>query len=153
MEQDAKGRRDFLKLAGGAALAGLPFLAADADAATGTDKVLYAHGMVWNRDTQSGLKDTLLKFDVRATINGSGFATICDDIHDGWNAHIAINKVEKQGNGYALTGEVIANLGLLQNGTPVSVQLDVKGIRTIASITISDVTLTGAGIIAILIGL
>ena len=162
-EIDLSDRRNFLK-AGGAALAAASLSSvAKGEAGKGGSeddpgKILYAHGMVWNRDLPGVLGELLLKFDVTARIGGTGLGTFGDDVHPEFNSHFNIDSAVRHGDSYTFKGEIISSRDPSMVGTPVKIVADVDGLKTEVKITIGSNTFLGAGlvviaIIAILIGL
>ena len=150
-------RRNFLKVTGAAlAAASVPSVAAAP--LDDSQKVFYAHGMVWNAELPEVLGELRLTFDIAVRLGGTGLGTFGDDVHPEFNAHFQINSTAKEGNVYTLEGEVVAARDTSLVGTPITILAEVEGSATGVTIMLGEHTFKGAGlvviaIIAILIGL
>lgn len=159
-------RRDYLKTAGAALMAGTGFSAL-ADAANDQDQddapVLYGHGLVWNRDLPGPAGDYKLAFDLRVNLEtGLGFGTASDATHPEANVQFSIEEVHSQRvrreRRYAMKGVVTAANDPSHVGLPVRILAETRGEATAIAIALGDRSFAGAGlvviaIIAILIGL
>jgi hypothetical protein len=157
MNADMSDRRNFLK-ATGAALAAASVPSVGAAPPDDSQKVFYAHGMVWNPELPDVLGELRLTFDIAVRLGGTGLGTFGDDVHPEFNAHFKINSTAKHGNGYTLEGEVVAARDPSMVGMPITILAEVEGSATGVTIMLGENTFKGAGlvviaIIAILIGL
>jgi hypothetical protein len=154
---DVSDRRNFLK-AGGAALVAASAPSAALAAPDDAQKVIYLHGMAWNRSLPGLFGELLLTFDIKVQLGKTGFGTFGDDVHPEVNSHFAINSTKRQGDVYTLTGEVIASRDPGNVGLPITIVAEADGEKTAVTITLGTQTFKGAGllvciaIIAILIG-
>ena len=156
-EVNLNNRRDFLKV-GGAALVAASVPSVAAGAPDDTQKVFYAHGMVWNPELPGILGGLRLTFDIAVRLGGTGLGTFADDVHPEFNSHFKITSTAKHGNVYTLEGEITEARDPAMVGMPVTIVAEVEGSATGVTITLGTNTFKGAGlvviaIIAILIGL
>jgi len=151
-EIDVSNRRNFLK-AGGAALAAASVPSVMAGTPEDNQKIIYAHGLVWNRDLPGLFGQLLLTFDVKVQLGKTGLGTFADDVYPDINSHFMINSTAKQGDVYTFGGEIIAARDPANVGMPVTIVAEVDGDKTTVTITLGGTHIfKGAGIIAILIG-
>jgi hypothetical protein len=151
-------RRDFLRVGGAALVAASVPSIASAAVPDNTQKVFYAHGMVWNTELPGVLGGLRLTFDMAVRLGGIGLGTFGDDVHPEFNSHFKINSTARQGNVYVLEGEITEARDPEMVGLPVTIVAEVEGSTTGVTITVGTHTFKGAGlvviaIIAILIGL
>jgi hypothetical protein len=156
-EVNLNNRRDFLKV-GGAALVAASVPSVAAGAPDDTQKVFYAHGMVWNPELPGILGGLRLTFDIAVRLGGTGLGTFGDNVHPEYNSHFKITSTAKHGNSYTLMGEIVEARDPAMVGMPVTIVAEVEGSATGVTITLGTNTFKGAGlvviaIIAILIGL
>jgi hypothetical protein len=156
-EMNMSDRRNFLKVTGAAlAAASVPSVAAAPP--DDSQKVFYAHGIVWNPELPGVLGELRLTFDIAVRLGGTGLGTFGDDVHPEFNSHFRINSTAKHGNVYTLEGEIVAARDSSMVGMPLTILAEVEGSATGVTIMLGEHTFKGAGlvviaIIAILIGL
>jgi hypothetical protein len=156
-ELDTTDRRSFLKATSATLVAAsLPSVAAAAP--DPSQKVFYAHGMVWNLELPGTLSDLRLTFDFAVRLGGVGLGTLADDVNPQLNSHFKITSTARHGNVYTLEGEITTSRDPSLVGMPVTIVAEVEGSATGVTITVGPYTFKGAGlvviaIIAILIGL
>jgi hypothetical protein len=118
--------------------------------------------MVWNRQLAAPMNDWLIRVYAAANLptrggTGSspiGFATIGDDLHAPVSSHIELQSAILQGDQLAITGAVTESNTPSLVGQPVLITGKVQGTAVQGlTVTIGGAAFSGAGIIAILIGL
>ena len=152
-------RRKFLTAGG--AVATLSALPSEAEADPQGSSV-YVTGMVWNRQLAAPMNDWLIRVYAAADLPtkggiGSspiGFATIGDDLHGPVASHVELQSAILQGDQLAITGAVTESNTPSLVGQPVLITGKVQGTSVQGlTVTIGGTAFSGAGIIAILIGL
>src|SRR4029453_3874219 len=149
-EMNMSDRRNFLKVTGAAlAAASVPSVAA---APPGdSQKVFYAHGIVWNPELPGVLGELRLTFDIAVRPGGTGLGTFGDDVHPEFNSHFRITSTAKQGNVHTFEGEITSARDPAMIGTPLSIVAEVEGTSTGVTITLGTHTFKGAGLVVIAI--
>jgi len=160
-------RREFLAAGGAlAALSVLPQAKAEQPLEFKADQPqgfsIYLHGMVWNRELATPMNDWLIRLDANAEIPigdapppaVTGFATLGDDFHDGVGSHIQFQAATLQRDRLTITGAITESNNSGLAGQPVLIEGKVEGTSVQGlTVTIGGSVFSGAGIIAILIGL
>jgi hypothetical protein len=152
-------RRKFLTAGGAlATLSALP-IGAEADPQGSS---VYVTGMVWNRQLAAPMNDWLIRVYAAADLptrggTGSppiGFATIGDDLHDPVASHVELQSAILQNGQLAITGAVTESNtpSLVGQAVLITGRLQDTAVQGL-TVTIGGSAFSGAGIIAILLGL
>jgi hypothetical protein len=152
-------RRKFLSAGGAlATLSALPLEAAGDPQGFS----VYVTGMVWNLQLATPMNDWRIRVYAAADLTTTGgvgsspigFATIGDDLHNPVSSHADLHSAILQSDQLAITGAVTESNTPSLVGQPVLITGRVHGTAVEGlTVTIGGAAFSGAGIIAVLIGL
>ena len=144
-EPAMKDRRNFLKVAGAAVLAGA---ALPKSAQAGVDTFpsrRYTGGVVFNTDLPGAAGELILNVYLAVDADGTGLGTLSDVLHPGVNSHLAITRTARQGNQVRFEGVVLASNTAARVGRPFVVTGAVQQDFTSLALVLDDGTFTGKG--------